>query len=136
MTRAPQGTARKARADDGARELITDPGSRGEGRTQRQRMLAGDPYIADSVAELVAESQRARLFIEQCNRTPADAATDQRRILEELLGAFGAGWWRPATRRGSCGRCSRPSDRPSERHPLGRPRRGSAHASKRRQIWA
>ncbi|MGI8808425.1 MAG: sugar O-acetyltransferase [Acidimicrobiales bacterium] len=62
----------------------------GDGRTQRQRMLAGDPYIAVGDPELAADSLRARLLVEQFNRSSAGAAADRRRILEELLGAFGA----------------------------------------------
>ena len=56
-------------------------------RSQRQRMLDGDLYIAD--AELAADLLRARRLQDRFNRTDA-GATDQRRlILEELLGAFG-----------------------------------------------
>ena len=58
-------------------------------RTQRQRMLAGDPYIADD-PELAADSLRARRLQDRFNRTLADEADERRRILEELLGGFGA----------------------------------------------
>jgi len=53
-------------------------------------MLAGDPYIAAGDPELAADSLRARLLVGQFNRSPAGAAADRRRILEELLGAFGS----------------------------------------------
>lgn len=57
-------------------------------RTQRQRMLDGDLYIADD-PELAAESLRARRLQDRFNRTEADAARERRRILEELLGDIG-----------------------------------------------
>ena len=59
-------------------------------RTQRERMLAGDLYIADD-PELAAESLRARLLLDEFNRAPADAAEERERVLGRLLGAFGAG---------------------------------------------
>ena len=58
-------------------------------RTQRQRMLDGDLYIADD-PELAADSLRARRLQDRFNRTEADATDQRRRILEELLGGFGA----------------------------------------------
>jgi maltose O-acetyltransferase len=61
-----------------------------DGRTQRQRMLDGDLYIADD-PELAADSLRARRLQDRFNATLADAAGERRRILEELLGGFGAG---------------------------------------------
>ena len=59
-----------------------------DGRAQRERMLAGDLYIADD-AELAAESMRARQLQARFNGAPADAAGERRRILEELLAEFG-----------------------------------------------
>lgn len=59
-----------------------------DGRTQRQRMLAGDPYIADD-PELAADSLRARRLQDRFNRSAADAQDERRRILAELLGAIG-----------------------------------------------
>ena len=58
-------------------------------RTQRQRMLDGDLYIADD-PELATDSMRASRLQDRFNATPADAADERRRILEELLGGFGA----------------------------------------------
>jgi maltose O-acetyltransferase len=58
-------------------------------RTQRQRMLDGDLYIADD-PELAADSLRARRLQDRFNRTLADDADERRRLLEELLGGFGA----------------------------------------------
>ncbi|MDQ4071076.1 MAG: sugar O-acetyltransferase [Actinomycetota bacterium] len=53
-------------------------------------MLAGDLYIADD-PELAADSLRARVLLDRFNRSPADAADERRRVLDELLGGFGAG---------------------------------------------
>ena len=61
-----------------------------DGRSQRERMLAGDLYIADD-PELAAESRRAALLTKAFNESsPADAAA-RRRILLDLLGSFGEG---------------------------------------------
>jgi maltose O-acetyltransferase len=59
-------------------------------RTQRERMLAGDLYIADD-PELAAASLRAAELTKAFNdSSPADEA-EQRRILTELLGSLGEG---------------------------------------------
>lgn len=60
-----------------------------DGRTQRQRMLAGDPYIADD-PELLAESRRARTLMDAFNRTDTDDDAGRAQILGRLLGSFGA----------------------------------------------
>ncbi len=59
-----------------------------DGRSQRERMLAGDLYIADD-PELAEESLRARRLHARFNDTLPDAAGERRRILEQLLGEFG-----------------------------------------------
>ena len=59
-----------------------------DGRSQRERMLAGDLYIADD-PELAAEALRGMTLCEEFNRTPARASDERRRVLGELLGAFG-----------------------------------------------
>jgi maltose O-acetyltransferase len=61
-----------------------------DGRTQRQRMLAGDLYLADD-HELAAHALRARRLQDEFNRTVADDDGGRRRILGELLGEFGSG---------------------------------------------
>jgi maltose O-acetyltransferase len=61
---------------------------RDDGRTPRERMLAGDPYLADDPV-LAAESLHARRLQDAFNRADADDADGRRRILHELLGAFG-----------------------------------------------
>ena len=59
-----------------------------DGRTQRERMLAGDPYLADD-PQLRDEAARARRLQEAYNATPAADGDARRRLLDELLGAFG-----------------------------------------------
>jgi maltose O-acetyltransferase len=61
-----------------------------DSRSMRERMLAGDPYIADD-PQLAAESARAQSLSHRYNTMdPTDAAL-RRAVLEELLGAFGPG---------------------------------------------
>ena len=56
----------------------------------RARMLAGEPYVADA-PEITADSLRARSLQDAFNRSASTEAEARRRILEELLGAFGEG---------------------------------------------
>ena len=59
-------------------------------RTQRERMLAGDLYIADDPV-LAKESQRALALVQRYNDSaPSDPAT-RRGILVDLLGSLGEG---------------------------------------------
>jgi maltose O-acetyltransferase len=51
-------------------------------------MLAGDLYIADD-PELRVDNRRAMRLIEELNRSTGDGPSERRRILSELLGAFG-----------------------------------------------
>jgi maltose O-acetyltransferase len=69
---------------------MTDGVDGNDGRTQRERMLAGDLYIGDD-PELAADSLRARRLQDRFNRTAADGAEERRRILHELLGHLGPG---------------------------------------------
>jgi maltose O-acetyltransferase len=59
-----------------------------DARTQRERMLAGDLYIADD-PQLAEDYRRAMRLMEEFNRSPADALQERRRILGDLLGAIG-----------------------------------------------
>jgi len=71
----------------------TEPGAQSDAdppASQRQRMLAGEPYRADD-AEIVADALRARRLQDAFNQTAADDGEERRRILGELLGAIGAG---------------------------------------------
>lgn len=59
-------------------------------RSQRERMLAGDLYVADD-PQLAAESRRAAILMQQFNTSdPADPHA-RRAVLSELLGSFGEG---------------------------------------------
>jgi maltose O-acetyltransferase len=61
-----------------------------DGRSMRERMLAGDPYIADD-PDLAADSTRAQSPTHRYNTMdPTDGAA-RRAVLTELLGAFGPG---------------------------------------------
>jgi maltose O-acetyltransferase len=68
---------------------MTEWGGSDDGRSQRERMLAGDMYIADD-PELAAEAQRARGLLDEFNRSAADAVDERHRILRQLLAGFGA----------------------------------------------
>jgi maltose O-acetyltransferase len=57
-------------------------------RSQRERMLAGDLYIADD-PELARDSQRAMRLLAAYNASPADTPHERRTILTELLGSYG-----------------------------------------------
>jgi maltose O-acetyltransferase len=64
--------------------------SRGDERSQRERMLAGDLYIADD-QELAAQSLRAMTLTRAFNASdPADPEA-RRALLVELLGSLGEG---------------------------------------------
>jgi maltose O-acetyltransferase len=60
----------------------------GEQRSMRERMLAGDLYIADDPV-LAQENQRATALMEAFNRSPASDPAERRRLLTELLGSYG-----------------------------------------------
>lgn len=59
-------------------------------RSQRERMLAGDPYVADD-PELRDLHARAMRLVERFNRSSIDEGDERRRILSELLGSVGEG---------------------------------------------
>ncbi len=62
----------------------------GDARSMRERMLAGDLYIADDPV-LAAENQRAQALTEAFNRTPSSDPEARRKLLTELLHAYGEG---------------------------------------------
>jgi maltose O-acetyltransferase len=62
----------------------------GDTRSQRDRMLAGDLYIADDPA-LARESGRAALLVQEFNESSPSEPAVRRRILVDLLGSFGEG---------------------------------------------
>ncbi len=59
-----------------------------DGRTNKERMLAGDDYIADD-PELLQEANRAANLITAFNATAGDDHAGRDRILRELLGSVG-----------------------------------------------
>jgi maltose O-acetyltransferase len=67
-----------------------DPRFTPDGRTNRQRMLAGDHYFAED-PDLARESDRAAALIAQYNATAGDDHATRERLLRELLGSVGAG---------------------------------------------
>lgn len=67
---------------------MSDPHPQEDDRTPRERMLAGDLYLADD-PELAEESGRALRLSEEYNRTSVDEPKERRRILAELLGTVG-----------------------------------------------
>jgi hypothetical protein len=64
----------------------------------RERMLAGDLYVADD-PELAERNLRAMDLMEAFNATPARAGGERRRLLEELELA-GPHWQTPAYAKG------------------------------------
>jgi maltose O-acetyltransferase len=56
--------------------------------TMKERMLAGEPYIADD-PQLQAELIRAAALMEAFNRSSASDLPERRRLLTELLGSLG-----------------------------------------------
>ncbi|MGI5218558.1 sugar O-acetyltransferase [Nocardia sp. CA-290969] len=59
-------------------------------RSMRERMLAGELYLADD-PEIRELSLRAMDLMEAYNATPARDTVGRRKVLEELLGAVGEG---------------------------------------------
>jgi len=68
-------------------EHMNDQGDR---RSQKERMLAGEPYIADD-PQLQEDSRRAIELADRYNRTAIRDVAERRRLLCELLGSVGEG---------------------------------------------
>jgi maltose O-acetyltransferase len=64
--------------------MLTDD----DGRTQRQRMLDGDLYLADD-PELATETDRAQELQHRFNQTAPSARAERRHLLDKLLGELG-----------------------------------------------
>ncbi|WP_220794597.1 sugar O-acetyltransferase [Nocardioides pelophilus] len=58
-----------------------------DGRSMKERMLAGDLYITD--AEILADQARSQQLMATYNTSAADDSRYRRRLLEELLGSVG-----------------------------------------------
>jgi len=69
---------------------MSDPRFELDQRTHRERMLAGDQYIADDPG-LRRESDRAAVMTQAFNATAGDDHAGRDRILRELLGSVGEG---------------------------------------------
>jgi maltose O-acetyltransferase len=69
---------------------MSDPRFDFDQRTHRERMLAGDQYIADDPV-LRRESDRAASLTHAFNSTAGDDHAGRDRILRELLGSVGEG---------------------------------------------
>lgn len=59
-----------------------------DGRSARERMLAGDPYVAAD-PELDAATLRAQELLERINASSVTDPAGRRALLDELLGSFG-----------------------------------------------
>jgi maltose O-acetyltransferase len=70
--------------------MSKEPHFNNDGRTQRERMLAGDLYIADD-PELARENQRAVKLVLQINTNDPSDPEARRKLLYELLGSLGEG---------------------------------------------
>jgi maltose O-acetyltransferase len=61
-----------------------------DNKTEKEKMLAGDPYLA-SDPELVAARNRARRLMREINQTVGEEVDQRRALLAELLGEMGEG---------------------------------------------
>jgi maltose O-acetyltransferase len=59
----------------------------GDGRSMRDRMLAGEPYVFDE--SLDADTRRCRLLLQTINTATPDQDAERDDALRELLGSFG-----------------------------------------------
>ncbi|MEU8374216.1 MULTISPECIES: sugar O-acetyltransferase [unclassified Micromonospora] len=60
--------------------------------SMRERMLAGEPYIANE-PEIIADLDRAARLTERFNRSAADDPQGRLATLRDLLGSLGEGAW-------------------------------------------
>ena len=69
---------------------MSDDAYKPDGRSNRERMLAGDQHIADD-PELRSEYVRATNLVANYNSTAEEQSDERERILHTLLGSFGEG---------------------------------------------
>ncbi|MEM7765231.1 MAG: sugar O-acetyltransferase [Pseudomonadota bacterium] len=69
---------------------MSDDAYKPDGRSNRERMLAGDQYIADD-PELRSEYLRATNLVANYNSTAEEQSDERERILHTLLGSIGEG---------------------------------------------
>jgi maltose O-acetyltransferase len=70
--------------------VASDSSDNSDGRTARERMLAGDLYLAED-PELVEQAARALRLLATFNGAAPDDAQTRRRVLEQLLAYVGDG---------------------------------------------
>ena len=69
---------------------MSEPTKGPDDRSQRERMLAGDLYLADD-PELAGEARRAARLLAEYNRTGTDDHDERQRVLGQLLAGVGEG---------------------------------------------
>jgi maltose O-acetyltransferase len=69
---------------------MAEDGDAGDNRSQRERMLAGDLYLADDPV-LAQESRRTAELLRDYNDSRPGEAALRLRVLGDLLGSFGEG---------------------------------------------
>ena len=69
---------------------MTEQPDRTKQRSMRERMLAGELYLADD-PELAAHNLRAMRILDRFNHSAADESAERGRLLRELLGTLGEG---------------------------------------------
>ena len=70
--------------------MLDDERPGADDRSMRERMLAGDPYLADD-PELAEQAAAALDLVAAYNATPVREGSTRRRLLEQLLGSVGEG---------------------------------------------
>lgn len=85
-----EGAERRNEHAELAMEEMTDVPDNPDSRSMRERMLAGDLYLADD-PELSQLKTRALDLAASYNATSARQPAERRRLLEELLGSIGEG---------------------------------------------
>jgi maltose O-acetyltransferase len=68
---------------------MLDPMYQPDGRSQRERMLAGDQYLADD-PQLIEERKRAAVLVAEFNLLTGDDDAGRYQLLKKLLGSLGA----------------------------------------------
>ncbi len=87
---AEPGVAMHRRPAVSLSRLIRCPSIAEPPRSPKQRMLAGDPYIADD-PEIDADWRRCALLVREYNATSPAEPTRRATLLRELLGSVGSG---------------------------------------------
>lgn len=72
--------------------LQQHPAADGRHATMRERMLAGELYIADD-PELARLNRRKRRLMQAINTLPYDADEERKALFRQLLGQVGEGFW-------------------------------------------